>query len=391
MTRVINQTFSATFALFLLCSGTTLAQVEEPLTWVTQETKRQLAGCKVKSHSGIEILTPDGIAHYKALWTRDFYYYYAGELLEPAHAKSLIEYTLSGQRADGCMPDRVQINGTPIYSPGGEHKPLADHALDNAPFIALSLCEYAKRTDDMAFFLKHENALKKGLDHIHRAENGLVYNPKDKPQCVYGFTDIVIKTGHLLFTSLLYHNACIKMDQLQKMSKSTAGVNYLKRAALIKNNINILWNEETGMFHAADLDCKQIDIWGSAYAVEIGLASEKQADRISEYIVKNWDGLVQCGQVRHLPAGEGWERLFIDWHPIGSYINGAFWSTPLPWLAPVVARKSPEKARQMILDTVADFQQNKVAECINGDQRKVLEYVPSITNLYGATKWLAQQ
>jgi len=113
---------------------------------------------------------------------------------------------LAGQRADGCIPARVNAAGRAIYSPGGENKPIADHALDNSSFLASAVCRYVANSGDLEFFRMHEPALRRGMDFIRRSANGPVFNPTENPQCVYGFTDVVKKTGHLLFTSVLYHN-----------------------------------------------------------------------------------------------------------------------------------------------------------------------------------------
>ena len=124
--------------------------------WLTQATKDQLNGSRIRSSSGLWLYTPDGIGNYKALWTRDFYYMveYAGDLMDPEEIKLCIKYLINGQRKDGCMPDRVNSDGQPIYSPGGDLSPLADHALDNGPFTALLLCSYTNRFEDDEFFTK---------------------------------------------------------------------------------------------------------------------------------------------------------------------------------------------------------------------------------------------
>jgi hypothetical protein len=382
--------------VMFLCFGGSV-RADDNADWLEQETKRQIEGCRIKSDSGIWLHTPDGIGHYKALWTRDYYYFvkYAGAFIDDGNLKASIQYLLDGQRADGCIPDRVNVHGKPIYSPGGENKPLADHALDNAPFLALLACEYVHRTGDYSYFRTIEPKLQKGLDHVRRAENGLVYNPPDNPQCVYGFTDIVAKTGHLLFTSLLYYQACVEMDEVQQaMGGGDDAFDYRSRADLIRQKISLLWDDEAGMYLAADKDCRQIDVWGSAYAAEVGLATDEQQDRIAAYLFAHWDEIVLRGQVRHLPGKQGWQRLFGDraiQYPVGSYINGAHWATPLPWVVPVVARQDPERANQMVKDVIVDFQTNGVAECINGDTRKVPNFVASITNLYAASRWLADQ
>ena len=58
--------------------------------------------------------------------------------------------------------------------------------------------------------------MRRGLDQIRRADNGLVYVPPSEPIVGYGWTDIVRKTGHLLFTSLLYYQACVELDAIQE-------------------------------------------------------------------------------------------------------------------------------------------------------------------------------
>ncbi len=364
--------------------------------WLVAETKRQLEGCRLKSDSGIWLHTPDGIAHYEALWTRDFYYYlkFAGDLISKEEAKASIIYMAAGQRADGCAPDRVNAKGIPIYSPGGEDNPLADHAKDNGPCFALAVCEYARRYDDMEYFETIEPRLKRAIDHVSRAENGLVYNPADNPQCVYGFTDIVAKTGHVLFTSLLYYQACDELARLSEIVESEHQDEYRRRANLIKRNIGLLWDDESGMFFAADQDCRQIDVWGSMLAIHVGVATEARRERILDYFITNLDGLVKNGQVRHLPQGEFWERFFDEIPESstkpGTYQNGAYWSTPLAWIVPALAQADPEKARRLVLDTVADFRANGTAECVNVDYRKVPDYVPSITSLYSVRRWLLE-
>jgi hypothetical protein len=359
---------------------------EGSLAWLKDEMMRQLSGCRVPSNSGVVLHTPDGIGHYKALWTRDYYYMikYAWDYLDPVETKAAIEYLINGQREDGCIPDRVNAEGVAIYSPGGINNPLADHAVDNGPFLALLVCEYVQQTGDLEFFKKVEPAVRRGLEHIRKAKNGLVHNPPEEPQCVYGFTDIVTKTGHLLFSSSLYYQACVEMEKVSRLTDYGNVADYQKQSKAIKRSIGILWDDKSGMFFAADVDCRQIDIWGSAFAVEVGLADDEQADRISEFLVNNKESIFQRGQVRHLPGKETWQRLFVDFHPEGSYQNGAFWATPLPWMVEVIARKDPALARQLVLDTIEYFQENGVAECINGEYRKVPNFVVSTTNLYGA-------
>ena len=141
------------------------------------------------------------------------------------------------------------------------------------------------------------------------------------------------------------------------------------------------------MFWAADRDCKQIDIWGSSLAAHLGLATEKQSDRIADYLVEHYNGIVQRGQIRHLPAGENWQRFFRKRGiKPGTYQNGAFWATPVAWVAPTIARRNPGLAAKMVQDVIADFRERGITECVNGDYHNVPEYVVSATNVYGLVK-----
>jgi hypothetical protein len=360
----------------------------ENIQWMREATLKQLEGCRIEGPNGVWLHTPDGVANYKAQWTRDTYYFveYAGDLLGQDYAKAAIDYLLDGQREDGCIPDRVNTKGKPIYSPGGESKPMADHALDNGPFMALMVCSYLDQYEDEGYFSKVEPSLKKGLDQINRAENGLVFNDPESPQCVYGFTDIVKKTGNLLFSSLIYYDACMHMERYCKKTNSGDALEYRRRADLIRENISLLWDEQSGMFWAADQNNKQIDIWGSAFAIDVGITSAKQSERIGDYLISNYDQIAQRGQFRHLPGSDAhWEQLFHDCDE-GTYQNGAFWATPLSWMVPIYAKRDPKMAEEIVKAVIDDFQANGINECINGAYVKVPNFVVSATNVYTLTK-----
>ena len=382
--------------IILLCSSCTTTKdqqnpyglSEQERSWMREVTAEQLKGCRVKASGDVWIHTPDGVGHYKALWTRDFYYMveYAGDLIDPGEIKASIYYLLNGQRGDGCIPDRVNAEGEAIYSPGPPHKPMADHALDNGPFMAMLVCSYVNQYNDEALFREVESKLRRGLDQIKLADNGLVYNDPDNPQCVYGFTDIVKKTGNLLFSSLLYYKACMEMEILCEKFQCGDPLIYQRCSALIRQNISQLWDEKSGMFWAADVDCKQIDIWGSAYAVEIGITSRKRAEKISDYLVEHYDEIILRGQVRHLTGSDlQWQQLFHEC-PIGTYQNGAFWATPLAWVIPAYATRDPELAKKILQTVIQDFRENGINECINKEYSKVPNFIVSSTNVYYLTR-----
>ena len=122
-------------------------------------------------------------------------------------------------------------------------------------------------------------------------------------------------------------------------------------------------------------------------AVQVGCADDEQADRVAQYLVEHYDGIVQRGQVCHLPTGESWQRFFRERGvPYGRYQNGAFWGTPVAWVAPTIARRDPDLAVTMVRDVIADYRERGIMECVNGDYHNVPEYVASATNVYGLVR-----
>ncbi len=362
---------------------------EENFLWLESRVRDQLAGCRVTADDGTVLFTPDGMGNYKALWTRDFLYMVENgiDFFEKDELKVAIEFLLAGQRADGCIPDRVEPSGRPVYSPGPYERPMADHALDNAQFMAKLVYEYVKEYRDGEFFRAVEPKIRSGLEFIARDERGLVWNDPDNPQCPYGFTDTVSKTGALLFSSLLWWEASQKMMELcADFAPERAGF-YEEESARIRQNLDYLWDESSGMYLAASVDCRQIDIWGSAYAVYIGAVVPLRRERIARYLLGHYDGIVESGQVRHLPDGEYWEKTFVP-IPQGQYQNGAYWATPSGWVLYVIYGADPARARQTAADLIDYFKKYDIFECVNGEYRKLENYVASATNPFGVLKRL---
>lgn len=182
--------------------------LHENIAWLTQTTQRLLQGRQTRAQDGTVLYTPDGKAHYAALWTRDFAYMveYTADLISQEHMEACIRYLLRGQRADGAMPDRVRPDGTPVYVAGPENSPLGEPNLDNPPFLVIAVDAYLQRVPlprRQTLFKEWSTPLDKGLDWVPLSTRGLVYNNPDKPHSPYGFTDCIGKTGELLMESLL--------------------------------------------------------------------------------------------------------------------------------------------------------------------------------------------
>ena len=370
--------------------------VRSDIAFLEDAARKLLAGCVMRAGDGTLLYTPDGKANYAALWTRDFAYMVenAGDLMPLPNIERCIEYLIKGIReSDGAVPDHVQVDGLPLYAAGGPDNQLGQPGLDNAPFLVFAASAYLdmipaeKRSVQYA---KWAPRLIKGMNYIPRgAASGLVWNDPAKPHSPYGFTDTVGKTGELLMESLLYWRACRMLARLEGLyGFGQDSRDFEARAVKIEKNIGVLWDDKTGMFFAATRDCRQTDVWASAYAVAIDFPlAEGMAPRILDWLVDNYYQYVWHGQVRHLPLGEYWERLLM---PVEKdrYQNGAFWATPAGWVMEALNRRDPGLARRMFSDLIDDFRVGGICECVNVGYRKLESYVDSATNPLGAARRL---
>ncbi len=141
------------------------------------------------------------------------------------------------------------------------------------------------------------------------------------------------------------------------------------------------------MFWAADRDCKQIDIWSSALAVQVGCVDRAQAHRIADYLVRHYNEVVRHGHVRHLPGRQTWRRLLVRTIRPGACQNGAFGATPVAWVAPTIAHRDRDLAVRAVRDAISSFRRYGIYECINGYCRKLRDcVVASVTNAYGLVR-----
>jgi hypothetical protein len=377
------------------------SQIEADIADLERAAKKLIDGCIIKASDGTLLYTPDGQAHYAALWTRDFASMvdYAGYLMSLKIIEKCIDYLIKGIREDGAVPDRVEVSGRPVYAAGPPDAPPGEPNIDNAQFLVFAVTGYLEmipKESQEVLYRKWSPFLAKGMDYIPRSARGLVWNDPVKPHSPYGFTDTVAKTGELFMESILYWRACKMLARWEGMYGSEkekgkgqngrqAQVGWEARARAIEKNIGSLWDAKTGMFFAATHDCRQTDIWGNAYAVYNGFPLADKKARILDWLASNYDQYVWRGQVRHLPRGEYWERQLMTVDP-ERYQNGAYWATASGWVMGALNERHPELARRMFRDLMEDFKAGGICECVNAGYRQLPSYVNSATNPLGAAR-----
>ena len=353
---------------------------------IEQATRKILEGSIIVAKNGVRMYTPDGLANYAALWTRDFAYMveYAGDMIPPEDVRECLEYLMDGAAKDGWIPDRVDANGNAFYTAGDSTFPALPN-LDTGTYLVIAADCYMNmlpEAEAKAWFRRWKKVLCAGVDCLPINDDGMILNETTPAHSPYGFTDCIRKTGALCMETILLWRA---LKILSKWLGPEGGRYRVWLRSIEEHFCETFWDER-GMLLAATGVCRQLDVWASCHAVSAGFPlGEEKARAIGRWLVANAGGIVQRGQIRHLPAGEHWEEIFRD-APPETYQNGAFWATPVGWFVDAVVGVDRALAESVLRDVLKDFEENGVFECVNGGYRKLDTYVVSATNVYGACK-----
>ena len=370
---------------FKLRNLTLQRALQESVKWLRPEAAKMEAGSRRTAHDGTIMYTPDASASYAAFWPRDFNYMVEGYPggLPVDDILAGFKYLMRAQRADGAMPDHVAEDSDPQYCPGNDHCATFGPAptADNSQFMVKLAYQYYRLSGDISLFDEYADGLVKAMEFTNRSpDSSLVHIDSAHLGSPYGFTDAIQKTGDLLFSSLLYYEAAGNLAEMFAASGDDAAARkWGDEAEQIKSDIQSLYDPDSGMFLAASLDNRQIDIWGSAFAAYLGVANKDQQSAIAHYLADNYEGIVRRGQVRHTAPGTFWEKARVGQ---GVYQNGAYWATASGWVAHTIDKVDHRLARQMLVDLTKDFIDNGINEAFNDELSYVAvrDYVASATN-----------
>jgi hypothetical protein len=338
---------------------------------------------------------------YNAFWLRDYEYMLEGradyftttDLLHSANiflnglGTGTVALVDGNFDYTGAGVDHVNFDGGPVYWPGTYNTngdcnangtmcrmgtwPVTDGDAFTVDIVWQTYMQLGRASRRAFLTNAILQQLKTAMGFIPRdASTGLVSItdvPPGSPPPVqrtnrqpYGFTDSTRKSGLTLFDSLLLVEASRHMADLSRaLNADTDADSWDTEAATVTTSIQThLWDANNGLFFAASVREVQDDIWGSLFAVWLGVATPSQATSIANYVNTNYTGLVKQGQVRHLRHGDYWQDLYdgtTDLTARGTYQDGAFWGTASGWFASVVNTVSPTNATKIALDMVTGY------------------------------------
>ena len=271
--------------------------------------------------------------------------------------------------ADGTLTYNWQDPEPTANSPHTDT--ASDCSADNPTFAVKAVHEFVKMGGDIGLFKDHSHELERVMNTMSLSKNHLVRD--DIGPYVYGFYDTVTLSGEECFASVLFYDAALRMSAMFKMARDPLkAADWCVCAQKTRDGLQNLLLEDEGMFLSDTGTNRQIDVWGSSYAVYAGMLSKHEASRVSAWLVSNHERCLRRGHVRHIPSPAYWKGAFTDVvYPAieryGNYQNGGYWSVPAPWVAHAIALTDRSLAQRMVCDLTESLIDYGAPECINED------------------------
>jgi hypothetical protein len=379
---------------------------------------------------GFTLITP-GRGTYPALWVRDFAMALESGLSAAddalAHLR-LIARCQNGSKTRKltggaiippyAIPDHINYDGSAVFYPGtyspGEDQGGGDYGVlppvdDHYEFvhIAWHIWRLTGKTDFLREKLGDLTLVERLVAAFNapeiEADTGLVATSAERRAVGFGFCDGIVHTGELLFASLLRFRAAGELAEMQAvLGNAGAAADYHALRKQIAANLSVFHDHQkaSGWLLAATQTSRQPDVWGTLFALHVGVlqgAQEANAQKAVVAAVRNGTICFEGG-VRHVPTDRdhspqsAWEQTVGE--AVNTYQNGAYWHTPTGWLLAALARADQTLARRIFDDYLAHLKRedyrrgaghNAPWECFGpggkGNQNPV--YLASVALPYG--------
>lgn len=338
---------------------------------------------------GVTLIMPGGRGSYPAFWIRDFAmslesgFITAEEMLNHLRLTARCQNGPTARHLEHglvippfAIPDHVNFDGGAVFYPGtyasGEDQGTGTYGIlppvdDHYEFAHMAWCLF--RATGKADFLDQVINGMRLMDRVEAAfaaprtdpETGLVTTDAAQRAVGFGFCDAVHFTGRMLFPSLLRYRAAGQLAELSEaLGRADRAVEYRGIQERISASLAPAFNDAPriqGWLMAATEVGRQADVWGTLYALHLGVLPEAAAGRALATVVDavRRRTIVFEGAVRHVPTDldasptSAWERTAVR---LNTYQNGAYWHTPSGWLIAALRKRDPRLAAQVLADYV---------------------------------------
>lgn len=397
------------------------------LTSAVMDASRVAPGEKVgnigPNVTGGTVIRPGGRDCYPAFWIRDYAMSIDSGLVTPEEQRHMLLLSARHQQDErwdlpsgsmvppGAIADHISFGDKPIFYPGtlndyegqgGERWGILP-SLDDHYFFIHMAARYVETTESIAILSEEVcgKSLMQRLEEAYamppsRPDTGLVYANLENRGVTFGFVDTVTHTGALLFCSVLKYHAARQMASLfAKAGKSKKAQDYTDHADTLKSAIDTTFPAVDGLLRASTGLSAQPDVWGTAYAVYVGALTPEKERAACDALARAYKNgsLAWRGNVRHVRTTDDfsdttmWERAIP---PKNTYQNGAYWGTPVGWVAYAIAKVDRSLAARLAGEYIAELREGDFRkgrefgspwECMHpdGNHRQNPVYLTSVT------------
>ncbi|MFI5357007.1 MAG: hypothetical protein ACHQ4G_06715 [Opitutales bacterium] len=338
---------------------------------------------------GFALITP-GKDRYTAYWVRDFSMAVDSEFVTAGELRDHLLLTCQAQNgpadlrlANGlhvpawAIPDHINYDGRPCFYPGtyssghdqgggayGRVPPIDDHY----EFVHIAY-NYWQATHDAGLFSGEANGVPV-FERLERAfaspatdaETGLAQTTEADRAVGFGFCDAEAHTGKLLFASLLRTRAAGELAELARaLGHRERGSAYLEDQKILRLNLGRTFADPAGhdgWLRASTGLSGQPDVWGTLFALHLGVLDRAQANAARETVAeaRRRGTITLEGGVRQVPTDRdfshttAWERSLCA---INTYQNGGYWHTASGWLISALWEHDRAQALQVFRELLA--------------------------------------
>ncbi len=347
------------------------------------------------NQTGGVLIRPGGRSSYPAFWIRDYAMSLEAGFVKASEqkhmllltAKTQVDQTMQTkwgtQIPKGAIADHIRIDDSePIYFPGtydafnqgkpvwGMQPPFCD------AYFFIHMAYYYAVHEKLGKVLKENklgirliDRLEMAFESVPQAENSPLVSVTDANRGVdFGFRDAVYMTGDLCYSSLLKYQAARQLAEMQRdLGDLKKSQHYTRIALALKKAIADRFQLDSGFLKASTGTSGQADVWATSLAHRLGILPRATVQKASKKLNDGYEkgDLSYRGNIRHIlrsddfSAETAWEKSEAK---KDSYQNGAYWGTPVAWVANLMAETRVDLAKKLI--------QEYIHELREGDFRK---------------------
>ena len=313
----------------------------------------------------LHLHSPSVSATYRGIWPDDFLY---PMLVQPNLYKkkplSDIAAFLTKSIVDlPCFPDRIEADGMPVMQPGALSSPHGQHMPLHLPAAWIRLIDYLEKWGAVIPRKAEWAAIFQRSLEMVPYSCGLAYVDPQRPGVDFGYHDTEAITGFVLMTSMVHYFAINRAVRFFQGYVDPGVIRKWKqKATAISTNLYRLFDDKEGAFLAGSKDCRQVNVWGNGLAYWMSSPSIQKS--IVNFYRRNRKEIFLNGFTRQIAEPDGWRRHLVN-IPLGSYVNGGFWSVGTGWILPAIADQDPAFALEIATELVDNIKKSNMAEWID--------------------------